>query len=50
VDLMAVGEAPVMDPTVVEKAVGEATAVHAWRRSRSGRVSGEEMIVAKVRF
>jgi hypothetical protein len=41
----AVGEALTVDPMTV----GEATTVQAWRRSRSERTGGREMIVAKVR-
>jgi hypothetical protein len=41
----AVSEAPVVDPTVV----GDAMAVQAWRRLRSGHASGGEIIVARVR-
>jgi hypothetical protein len=40
----AVDEAP--DPMAVD----EATMVQAWRRSRSGRAGGGEMIVARVRI
>jgi hypothetical protein len=38
-------EAPVVDSTVVV----EAMAVQAWRRSRSERAGGGEMIVVRVR-
>jgi hypothetical protein len=41
----AVGEVPTVDPT----AVGEATTVQVWRRSRSGHMGDREMIVARVR-
>jgi hypothetical protein len=40
-----VGEVSVVETT----AVGVVTAVHAWRRSRSGCVGGRKMIVARVR-
>jgi hypothetical protein len=56
VDPTAVSEAPAVDPAAVGKdpavdptAVGEATTVQAWRRSRSGCVSGREMIVGRGR-
>jgi hypothetical protein len=38
-----------MDPAAVGEAVGEASVVQEWRRSRSGRAGGGEMIVASVR-
>jgi hypothetical protein len=41
----AIGEALMVDPM----AVGEVTAVQVWRRSRSGRTGGGEIIVARVR-
>jgi hypothetical protein len=40
-----VSEALAVDPT----AISEATAVQAWRRLRSGRTGGREMVVARVR-
>jgi hypothetical protein len=48
-DLAAVGEAISEDPTVDPMAVGETTAVQAWRWSWSRRASGGEMIVGRVR-
>jgi hypothetical protein len=45
VDPAAVGEASAVDPTVVNKA----TTVQVWRRSRSERAGGGEIIVVSVR-
>jgi hypothetical protein len=39
-----------MDPAAVGEAVGEASVVQEWRRSRSGRAGGGEMIVAMVKI
>jgi hypothetical protein len=50
VDPAAIGEAGRWwTQQVVGEAVGEATVVQAWRRSRSGCAGGREMIVARVR-
>jgi hypothetical protein len=49
VDPVAIGEVVTEEPVVDPTTVGEATTVQAWRRSRSGRMSGGEMIVARVR-
>jgi hypothetical protein len=42
---LTVGEDPVVDLTTID----DATAVQAWRWSRSERTSGNEMIVVRVR-